>query len=317
MFVKSSFMAICWVAMAGFGYSQTKKPAPVKTMKAKPVVTKSNNTVNKTTQQTLLWEISGNGLKQPSYLFGTMHILCDQDATLSPALKKAIKDAQVIYFELDMDDMSELTGVVKYLRMNDGQKLSDLLTKEEYDRVDKYFKDHKMPMPLSFMNRYKPFFVSALIGEQVMACGTDKKNGMEQQIMAESKQYEKEIKGLETAEFQASLFDSIPYDKQAKDLVMYIDSIESYKKITLAMVEMYRKQDLKRLDSLVQKSDPGMEQYMDLLLYNRNRRWVASMPGIMGPRTALFAVGAGHLGGEQGVINLLKQKGYTLTPIKN
>ncbi len=63
------------------------------------------------------------------------------------------------------------------------------------------------------------------------------------------------------------------------------------------------------MDSLVQKSDPGMEQYMDLLLYGRNRRWVANMPNIMGPRTTLFAVGAEHLGGEQGVINLLKKEG--------
>ena len=316
MFVKTSFMVICWVTMAGLGYSQTKKPAPVKTMAAKPA-TKPKGPVKPAGENTLLWEISGNGLQKPSYLFGTMHILCDQDATLSPNLKKAIKDVQVIYFELDMDDMNELMGAVKYLRMNDGKKLSDLLTKEEYDRVDNYFKQHKMPMPLSFMNRFKPYFISSLIGEQVMTCDSDKKNGMEQQIMKESRQYEKEIKGLETAEFQAGLFDSIPYDKQAKDLVTYVDSVDSYKQVTLEMVDVYRKQDLKRMDSLVQKSDPGMEKYMDLLLYGRNRRWVANMPGIMGPRSALFAVGAGHLGGEQGVINLLKKKGYTLTPMKN
>ncbi|AXY73286.1 TraB/GumN family protein [Paraflavitalea soli] len=315
MFVKTSFMAFCWVAMAGLGYTQTKKPAPVKTMGAKPATAK--RPVKPAGQNTLLWEISGNGLQQPSYLFGTMHILCDKDATLSPNLKKAIKDVQVIYFELDMDDMGELMGAMKYLRMNDGKKLQDLLTKDEYDRVDNYFKTHKMPMSLSFMSRFKPYFISSLIGEQVMTCDADKKNGSEQQIMQESKQYEKEIKGLETAEFQAGLFDSIPYDKQAKDLVAYIDSIDSYKQTTLEMVEVYRKQDLSRLDSLVHKSDPGMEQYMDLLLYGRNRRWVATMPNVMGPRSALFAVGAGHLSGEQGVISLLKKKGYTLTPLKN
>lgn len=317
MFVKTSFMVICWVAMAGLGYSQTKKPTPVKTMGAKPAATKPKGPVKPVGQNTLLWEISGNGMQQPSYLFGTMHILCDQDATLSPNLKKAIKDVQVIYFELDMDDMNELMGAMKYLRMTDGKKLSDLLTQEEYKRVEDYFKSHKMPMPLSFMNRFKPYFISSLIGEQVMTCDSEKKNGMEQQIMQESKQYEKEIKGLETAEFQAGLFDSIPYDKQAKDLVSYIDSIDSYKQVTLEMVDVYRKQDLKRMDSLVQKSDPGMEQYMDLLLYGRNRRWVANMPNIMGPRSTLFAVGAGHLGGDQGVINLLKKKGHTVTPLKN
>jgi uncharacterized protein YbaP (TraB family) len=317
MFVKTSFMVICWVAMAGLGYSQAKKPAPVKTMGAKPAAAKAKSPVKPTGQNTLLWEISGNGLQQPSYLFGTMHILCDKDATLSPNLKKAIKDVQVIYFELDMDDLAEMMSALKYLRMNDGKKLSDLLTPEEYARVENYFKTHKTPMPLSFMSRFKPYFVSSLIGEQVMTCEDGQKNGMEQQIMKESQQYEKEIKGLETPAFQAGLFDSIPYDKQAKDLVSYIDSIDSYKKVTLEMVDVYRKQDLKRMDSLVSKSDPGLEKYMDLLLYGRNRRWVTAMPDIMGPRSALFAVGAGHLTGEQGVINLLKKKGYVLTPLKN
>lgn len=316
MRVKKSILFICCFAMAGLGYSQPKK------MNAKSSGTKQATPGSKTTPKpadgnTLLWQITGNGLAAPSYLFGTMHILCDKDAGLSPNLKKAIKDVQVIYFELDMDDMGELMGAMKFLRMNDGKKLSDLLTKEEYGRVDNYFKQHKMPMPLSFMNRFKPLVVSSLIGEQVMACDNDKKNGMEQEIMRESKQYEKEIRGLETAEFQAGLFDSIPYEKQAKDLLNYIDSVDTYTKATLEMVDVYKKQDLKRLDLLVAKSDPGMEKYMDLLLYDRNRRWAQNMPNIMGPRSTLFAVGAGHLAGENGVINLLKKKGYTLTPLKN
>jgi len=316
MFVKKSFLWICCFAMAGIGYSQTKK-SPTTKPGAKQAAPGTKTASKAADQNTLLWEITGNGLQQPSYLFGTMHILCDQDAGLSPNLKKAIKDVQVIYFELDMDDMSELMGAMRFLRMNDGKKLSDLLTKEEYDRVDDYFKKHQMPMPLSFMNRFKPLFVSSLIGEQVMACDNDKKNGMEQEIMKESKQYEKEIKGLETAEFQAGLFDSIPYEKQAKDLLNYIDSADNYRKVTLEMVDVYKKQDLKRLDVLVAKSDPGMEKYMDLLLYDRNRRWAQNMPNIMGPRSTLFAVGAGHLAGENGVINLLRKKGFTLKPLPN
>jgi uncharacterized protein len=317
MFVKTSFIAICWVAMAGLGYAQTKKPASVKTMGAKPAAAKPKTPVKPDSQNTLLWEITGNGLKQPSYLFGTMHILCDKDAMLSPNLKKAIKDVGVIYFELDMDNMDEMMSAMKFLRMNDGKKLSDFLTKEEYERVSNYLKANKMGGSLTFMDHFKPLFISSIISEQVMSCESDKKNGMEQQIMQESKQYEKEIKGLETMEFQASLFDSIPYDKQAKDLVSYIDSIDSYTKVTLEMADVYRKQDLKRLDDLVRKSDPGMEQYMDLLLYGRNRRWAAMMPNMMGMRSSLFAVGAGHITGEQGVINLLRQKGFTLKPLNN
>jgi len=264
---------------------------------------------------TLLWKISGNGLKTPSYLFGTMHILCASAATLSDSLKQLIKQTDQIYFELDMDNMGEILGAMKYLRMNDGVKLSELLSAAEYARVEAYFKAHSTMMPFSMMTRFKPYFISSMIEEQMMDC--EQKNGMEELIMRESKQYNKEIKGLETMQFQASIFDSIPYAKQAKDLLNYIDSIDNYKGVSSEMVEVYRLQDLNRMDTLMHKSDPGMDEYMDLLLYGRNRHWVVQMPDIMKQHSTLFAVGAGHLTGEQGVIMLLRKKGYKVTPLKN
>jgi uncharacterized protein YbaP (TraB family) len=309
MLVKTSFVVICWVAMAGLGYGQPKKS----NSKSKSETRKS--TSSQELSNTLLWEISGNGMKKPSYLFGTMHILCAEDAQLSERLKDIIKNSDVIYFELDMDDMQEMMGALQYLRMNDGQKISELLTKEEYAKVETYFKDNNFPMPLSLMNRFKPYFVSSLIGEQMLTC--QQKNGMEMQIMNESKKYKKDIKGLESTKFQASIFDSIPYDKQAKDLVSYIDSIDNYKKVMLEMVDVYRQQDLVRMDSLMHKSDPGMEEYMDILLYDRNKRWVEDIPNIISGKSVLFAVGAGHLPGEEGVINLLRKAGYKVSPLPN
>ena len=91
--------------------------------------------VRSTSDNTLLWEITGKGLDSPSYLFGTMHILCANDAKLSANMKQVIKDCNQVYFEIDMDDMQEVMGAVKYLRMNDGAKISDLLTEEEFEPV--------------------------------------------------------------------------------------------------------------------------------------------------------------------------------------
>ncbi|RYG03517.1 MAG: TraB/GumN family protein, partial [Chitinophagaceae bacterium] len=264
---------------------------------------------------TLLWEISGKDLASPSYLFGTMHILCADDAKLSTNMKQVVEDSKQVYFEIDMDNMTELMGAMKFLRMNDGAKISDLLTPEEYDRVKTYFEKNKSKLPFTMMNRFKPYFVSSLIGEQLMSCGET--NGMEAVIMQEAKPYKKEILGLETTEFQASIFDSIPYKKQAKDLVAYIDSVDHYRGVTEEMVKVYLQQDLGKLDKLMQQSDAGMGEYMDLMLYDRNRRWVKQMPEIMNGGSILFAVGAGHLPGDQGVIKLLKKSGYTVRPLKN
>jgi len=309
MRIKQYFTYLILIMSVSFVQAQSVKK-PVKKTAVKPKQTVSAKPAN-----TLLWQISGNGLRQPSYLFGTMHILCAEDAKLSEGLKGVIKKSLKVYFEVDMDDMAEMMGAMKYMRMNDGVKISDLLTKEEYARLENHLKKSKTPMPLSMINRFKPFLISGLLSEQNMGC--EKTKGMEQLIMTEASLHDKQIFGLESIEFQASLFDSIPYDRQAKDLIKYIDSMETYQKNTLEMVDVYRKQDLQKLDSLMLKSDPGMEEFMDLLLYSRNRKWVQQMPNFMMEGSLLFAVGAGHLPGEQGVINLLRKKGFKVTPMVN
>lgn len=263
----------------------------------------------------LLFEITGPGLVQSSWLFGTMHVLCEQDAKLSTGLKSAIKQSENIYFEIDMDNMEQMMGALKFIRMNHGIKLSELLTPIEYDRVKTYFDKNKPIMPFAMMNRFKPYFVTALIGEDILDC--DKKISMEQLLLSEAKKYEKTVEGLETLEFQASIFDSIPYEKQAKDLVNYVDSIEIYRSLMQEAVTMYKKQNISKLDSMMQKSDPGLTDYMDLLLYQRNRNWVGQIRDKITENSCLFAFGAGHLGGAKGVINLLRQQGFIVRAIKN
>src|SRR5689334_10378667 len=130
MFVKMSLMAVCCAALAVTLPKDTVNHQHTDgTDHNKNFII--SNTAELADPNTLLWKISGNGLKKPSYLFGTMHILCADDARLSDNLKKAIKDCDEIYFEIDMDNTQEMAGAMKYLRMNDGIKLSELLTPEE------------------------------------------------------------------------------------------------------------------------------------------------------------------------------------------
>lgn len=267
------------------------------------------------TPHTLLWRISGKGLARPSYLFGTMHILCADDASLSDSLKKVIADCDQVYFEIDLSDMNALMSSMKYMQMSDSKKLSDLLTEQDYAKVKAYFGQHAAMLPFGMLERFKPMLISSLIEEESLSCkATD---GMEMMIMKEMHQYHKPVKGLETVEFQAGLFDSIPYDKQAKDLVNYIDSVDEYKKMTLELATVYKQQDLDQIDELSRKGDPGLNGYMDLLLYDRNRKWAKTLDTLLPGKSLLIAVGAAHLPGKDGVIDLLRKKGYTLDPVKN
>jgi uncharacterized protein YbaP (TraB family) len=113
------------------------------------------------------------------------------------------------------------------------------------------------------------------------------------------------------------VFDSIPYEQQARELVKSIDSLDKNSEIADELVAVYKQQDLKKIEELTNKEEGGVAEFIDILLYNRNADWVTKMNEIMQSNAVLFAVGAAHLPGEKGCINLLRKKGYTLKPISN
>jgi uncharacterized protein YbaP (TraB family) len=269
------------------------------------------------TPHTLLWRISGKGIIRPSFLFGTMHILCADDAVLSDSLKAVIGACDEVYFEINLSDMSDMMNAIQYMYMNGNEKLSDLLKPKDYARIKDYFTQHPSMLPFGMMERFKPMLISGLLEEQGLGCQTT--DGVELQIMKALKEQQpkKPINGLETAAFQAGLFDSIPYETQAKELVDYLDSLDDNKKITQQLAALYTSQDLDGIQALSDKDDPGMSGYMDLLLYNRNRKWAKELDGLLRGKSLLIAVGAGHLPGQQGVIELLRKEGYTVDPVKN
>jgi uncharacterized protein YbaP (TraB family) len=267
---------------------------------------------------TLLWKISGNGLEKASYLFGTIHMICATDAVLSNNLKKAIRNSDEVYFEIDMDNLFEMVGAMNKMKMLGDTTLKDLLTPEEYEKVKKYFESRESLLPFSMLETFEPILAASTLEQSGMPC--DETAMMEQVIMQEAKANDKKIKGLETMSFQAGVLDSIPYKLQAQQLVAYIDSSgsnDASQKLLEAMFDAYRTQDLKKLEELTVESDAAMSAFTDIMLYHRNQNWVQKLKTILPEKSLLIAVGAGHLPGEKGVINLLRKEGYKVTPVDN
>ena len=279
--------------------------------KAQP---KQSTLVTNPDNNTLLWEVSGNGLQQNSYLFGTFHLMCKGDILLSDELKKALTNAGSVYMELDMDDPSVMMGGLLMINMKGGKKLKDFYTEEEYNKLNNFFKD-SLHTSLSFLQSTKPYFLVAMLYPKMMPCKTV--SGVEEELMKLAKANQKQINGLETMQFQASVFDSIPYEEQAKELLKSIDSLNEYAKYFDTMVQVYKSQQLGAMQDLFNKSEFGMEEHQDVLLDNRNKNWVGQLKTIMKKQPVFVAVGAGHLVGEKGLIALLKKEGYKLRPLLN
>ena len=279
-----------------------------KSQNNKPAAKKNND------NNTLLWQVSGKDLKKPSYIFGTFHLLCKDDIRFSEQLKNSVATADEIYMEMDMDDPSTMLSGLLYMNMKDGKKLKDLYTADEYKKVESYFRD-SVGMPMMMLQSIKPYFLVAMLYPKMMNCKNA--SGIEEELMKVAKENKKEIKGLETIQFQASVFDSIPYEWQAKELLKNIDSFLLYKQEFDTMLLEYKNQQLAAMEKLITKSEFGGEKYDDILLNNRNKNWVGQLKNIMSKESVFVAVGAGHLVGEKGLLNLLKKEGYTVEPLLN
>ena len=231
--------------------------------------------------KTLLWKISGNGLEKPSYLFGTIHMICnDGGIEISDSLKSAIRSADQVYLELDMDNMFELMSVVTKMKMNGDTTLADLLSPEEYRKVKDFFNTHTGLIPFAMLETYKPLLTASTLMQSTMEC--DNSISMEQLIMKDAKAKGKPVKGLETMAFQMSIFDSIPYMLQAKQLVQFVEDYDKKHdgKEFEELTQAYMTQDLDKLEKLTTKESEGMEAFTEILLYKRNETWVKKLSDI-------------------------------------
>lgn len=260
----------------------------------------------------LLWKISGNGLSKPSYLYGTMHITCD--ATLDKNILAALDATTQVYLELDMDDPAMQTEMMGTVMMKDGVTMKSLTTPEEYKIVDEFLKTNT-GASVDMLGTFKPFMVSAILYPKMIDCPMQ---SYEQAIMEVAKTQKEEVYGLETVAEQMAVFDAIPYKEQMDELVKTAkDNMVNDKKEMTEMMAVYNKKDLNALLEFMDKSENKMmASHNDVLLNNRNKNWIPKIEAVAKANPAFFGVGAAHLAGENGVIKLLRKKGYKVEAVK-
>lgn len=273
-------------------------------------------------ENSLLWEISGNGLEKSSYLYGTIHIIGKDDFFLTDPTVASFNKSEKIVFEINMEEMSNpllMFSMLKNLTMPEGISLKTLLTPEDYKFVHSEFKKLGFPPFVTGMfDKVKPLFLTAFasgdMDSQSFQNGSMVSYEMEFMQMAQN--MEMEMGGLETIEFQMSVFDSIPYGEQAKMLVesMRVEG-EGMDELNL-MVELYKNQDLIGMEKMFNTEAGGLGEWDDILLNKRNQNWIPIMEEMMPEKPTFFAVGAGHLVGENGVVALLRKQGYTVQPLR-
>jgi uncharacterized protein YbaP (TraB family) len=263
----------------------------------------------------LLWEISGNGLKQPSYIFGTFHILCPADmlpvATFSPYFDKV---DQVI-MEIDMDDPAEVGAMTSGAMLSGGKTIKDALTPEQYAKVDEMIKN-AVGVSVENVKMFKPAILGVLVITSPKMFGCSPPSSYERSFVALAADKKKPIMGLETVEFQSKVLETSPLEKQAAALYEMSKDPQKAEDQLKQLIAAYKTQDIEKVHDLAMeqaKSDPEVQKD---LLDDRNATWIPKLESNIKAKPSFIAVGAGHLGGKNGVLQLLRAKGYMLRPIR-
>lgn len=262
-------------------------------------------------QASLLYKISGDELTKPSYLFGTMHILCAEDFRVPKQLEQRFTEVEQLVMELDLTSAEVVLQSASLMVNRKGPYLEQYLAEDQLAQMERYMRDN-LSMSMQRAQALNPFVLST----QVMISQLPCKNtaSYEGHLLTLAMAAEKPIKGLETAAFQFSLFDDIPLQTQVDLIWQMVDDPAKAATEFKAMTELYLAQDVEQLYELI-ANDQSLGEFQQIILDQRNQDWLTKLPSMIHSKPSLIAVGAGHLGGEQGVINLLRLAGYEVTPI--
>jgi len=263
-------------------------------------------------QAQLLYQISGNGLTEASYLYGTIHILPKDKFELSNSLKRAFDASTTIAMEVDLDmSGAEKIALAQKVLLPDGKTLKDFMAAQDYLQLKAYCIDSLQWSESKFerSSKLKPMFFSSVLIQENMS----NMASYEMEFNKMAKKKKKETIGLETIEFQLGLFDQLPMQTQVDMLKQdYKSDMKNYD----TLLACYLREDLETLGKLMAEETSAYPEFNELLLVQRNKSWIAPMRAQMQKESTFFGVGAAHLSGPDGVVAILRAQGFTVTAIQ-
>lgn len=254
--------------------------------------------------QSLLWEISGDDLETSSYLFGTMHTQDKRAFEFNDSILVKIDQCAAFAPEINSEQTESFDEGAIFLEKG---SIRDHVSKEDYELITKVVKDN-LGMEMAFVERFLPVVLATMIME------TRTNHDMPEMVDVYLEKYAAEkglkILSVEKIEDQMKLLSTIP----AESVVAYFRDLEAYDDYNEKMIELYRNEDPEGLLKLI-SSDKSFASVLNMLLDDRNVTMAENISKMSKVQPTFFAVGAGHLSGEKGLIQLLKNKGFSVEPI--
>ena len=280
----------------------------------------------------LLYKISHKNIEKPSYIVGTYHLAPATFIDSIPGANAALAAVDVVCGEVVMSEMESRENqkkVQQAIMLPDGKSLTDVFTTDEMQRINDYM-DSLLGMNLnnpiikSQMGKMTPMALSTqlqLVQYMKVTPNFNPLKLIDAHFQKAAKKAGKQVAGLETVDFQIeTLYKSTTIERQKQQLLCMVDNAEYHALQMKELSAAFFTQDIQALWEVTEEkmgnqcdSTPKEEE---ILIYGRNAAWVEKMPAMMENASTLFVVGAAHLPGDKGVLELLKARGYTVEAVK-
>ncbi|MEA2043642.1 MAG: TraB/GumN family protein [Bacteroidota bacterium] len=260
----------------------------------------------------LLWKIEGDSSVQPSYLFGTVHMIPEQDFLFTDSMNAVLSRCEQLILEIDINiPLIKQLQIAKKAFIGGGMEISDYMSEEEFRNFSAVMLDSLGVSNRTFKAclKMKPIYSMSLILNDLI------KNPVQYEAYLNEKAIEIDIPvlGLESIDYQIAVIDSISMKEQIK---MIRDQLAASQTMYEQMIEAYVNQDITRLHNYIPEESTSID-FQNSLLTNRNKNWIPEISKNIKTKPSFIAVGAGHLAGETGVINLLKKAGFKVSPVND
>lgn len=265
--------------------------------------------IESTLAKSLLWKISGKGLAHASYLYGTMHMMCADDFEIKEKVKVALEKCDELIMEFDFTNEDEI-AVLQQMHTNTN-KISDYLEESEKEEFEEIIKTN-FNLSLDDADQMAPMMLINMMILKAIDCDDIKL--FETELIAIAQLKNIKLGGIESATEQTEIADKV-FD--SKEVLRQLKSADDFKEVFQEMVDSYKIEELEKIGSFLNDERFLNQESKETLVMGRNRNWIRRMPKIMKGKSVFFAVGAGHLTGSEGVIHLLKKKGYSVNPVYN
>ena len=262
-------------------------------------------------QNSLLWQITKGNLKDTSYLYGTIHLANKKYFHVNSKVHEIKKKVDAGIFEIVFEPDS-IAFIASSLKANPGEKLEDICSVEERTVIFNYFKS-KLGLQESVVNQFKPIALTTLLFQIILP--PDTTGAIDQLLQNDFTRMGKTVASLESAQMQYDLLYGLPIGFQKKELLDAVQKEDSLKTALYQIDSVYRNQDIKGVAILL--DDLKNNEYLgkELLNDSRNIKMIPKIEHLLSQQSNLICVGAAHLSGKNGLIELLRQKGYKVSAV--